>query len=161
MRAVVQRVTRAQVTVQGRVTGEITAGAMVLLGVGKGDQAADASYLAEKTANIRIFDDSEGKMNLSLLETGGGALVVSQFTLYARCAARTEARIQRAAAPEEAEHLYEEYVSRLRALGVPVETGVFREHMIVELVNDGPRHDLARYREKCYRVRDSGHRRRG
>lgn len=138
MRAVVQRVTRASVTVQGQITGEVAAGVAVLLGVGKGDSAADATYLAEKTANIRIFDDSHGKMNLSLIETGGSALVVSQFTLYGDVRRGRRPGFDGAAAPEEARTLYEEYVSRLRGLGVRVETGVFREHMIVELVNDGP-----------------------
>ena len=138
MRAVVQRVTQARVTVQGRVTGEVAAGVAVLLAVGKGDTAADAAYLAEKTANIRIFDDSQGKMNLSLLETGGAALVVSQFTLYGDVRRGRRPGFDGAAAPEEARTLYEEYVTRLRALGVRVETGVFREHMTVELVNDGP-----------------------
>ena len=134
----VQRVTRASVTVQGQITGEVAAGVAVLLGVGKGDSAADATYLAEKTANIRIFDDSHGKMNLSLIETGGSALVVSQFTLYGDVRRGRRPGFDGAAAPEEARTLYEEYVSRLRGLGVRVETGVFREHMIVELVNDGP-----------------------
>lgn len=138
MRAVVQRVSNARVTVQGRVTGEIGAGVMVLLGVGRGDTAGDAAYLAEKTANIRIFDDSTGKMNLSLLETGGAALVVSQFTLYGDVRRGRRPGFDQAAPPEEAVCRYEEYVTRLRALGVCVETGVFREHMLVDLVNDGP-----------------------
>jgi len=135
---VVQRVTRARVTIRGQVTGEVAAGVAVLLGVGKGDTAANAAYLAEKTANIRIFDDSQGKMNLSLIETSGAALVVSQFTLYGDVRRGRRPGFDRAAVPDEAVSLYEEYVSRLRALGVRVETGVFREHMMVELVNDGP-----------------------
>jgi D-tyrosyl-tRNA(Tyr) deacylase len=138
MRAVVQRVTRARVTVQERITGEVAAGVAVLLGVGKGDTAADAAYLAEKTANMRIFDDAQGKMNLSLLETGGSALVVSQFTLYGDVRRGRRPGFDGAAPPEDARILYEEYMSRLRALGIRVETGVFREHMIFELVNDGP-----------------------
>ena len=138
MRAVVQRVTRASVTVQDRISGEIQAGVAVLLGVGKGDTAADATYLAEKTANIRIFDDAEGKMNRSLRETGGGALVVSQFTLYGDVRRGRRPGFDAAAPPAEAKILYDEYVLRLRGLGVRVETGGFREHMRVELVNDGP-----------------------
>jgi D-tyrosyl-tRNA(Tyr) deacylase len=129
---------RACVTAQGRVSGEVGAGVAVLLGVGKGDTAADAAYLAEKTANIRIFDDAEGKMNRSLLETVGEALVVSQFTLYADVRRGRRPGFDGVAPSEEAKVLYEEYVSRLRALGVRVETGVFGEHMMVELVNDGP-----------------------
>lgn len=138
MRSVVQRVTKARVTVQGIVKGEVGAGVMVLLGVGKGDTAADAAYLAEKSANMRIFNDSAGKMNLSLLEIGGGALVVSQFTLYGDVRRGRRPGFDQAAPPDEAVSLYEEYVSSLRALGVRVETGVFGEHMVVELVNDGP-----------------------
>jgi D-tyrosyl-tRNA(Tyr) deacylase len=124
--------------VEGRVNGEIAAGVMVLLGVGRGDTAEASMYLAEKTANLRIFGDAEGKMNRSLVEIGGAALVVSQFTLYGDTRGGRRPGFSRAAAPEEANLLYEEYVRALGALGVRVETGIFQTHMDVELVNDGP-----------------------
>jgi len=138
MRAVLQRVTRARVLAEGRVTGEIAAGLVVLLGVGKEDTPAAAAQLAEKTAQLRIFNDAQGKMNVSLLECGGAALVVSQFTLYADVSRGRRPGFDRAAPPAEAKLLYEEYVRCLRAAGVRVETGVFQAHMQVELVNDGP-----------------------
>jgi D-aminoacyl-tRNA deacylase len=138
MRVVIQRVRRARVTVDQRVVGEIGAGILVLLGVGKGDSGEAASYLAEKTANLRIFNDGEGKMNVSLLESGGSALVVSQFTLYGDVRRGRRPGFDRAAPPAEANRFYEEYIASLKALGVPVETGVFQAHMIVELENDGP-----------------------
>jgi D-aminoacyl-tRNA deacylase len=138
VRAVLQRVTRARVLVEGRVTGEIAAGLLVLLGVGKDDTAAIAAHLAEKTAQLRIFNDAQGKMNISLLESGGAALVVSQFTLYADVSKGRRPAFIGAAPPAEARQLYEEYVRCLRATGVRIETGVFQAHMEVELVNDGP-----------------------
>jgi len=138
MRAVVQRVSRAKVTVEGRVSGEIGAGLVVLLGVGREDQSSASEYLAEKIANMRIFEDAEGKMNRSLLESGGGVLVVSQFTLYGDTRGGRRPGFTRAAQPEIANHLYEEFVAALRALGVRVETGVFQTHMQVEIINDGP-----------------------
>ena len=138
MRAVLQRVTRARVLVEGRATGEIGTGLVVLLGVGKGDTPAAAAQLAEKTAQLRIFSDAHGKMNVSLLECGGAALVVSQFTLYADVSRGRRPGFDRAAPPAEAKLLYEEYVRCLRTTGVRVETGVFQAHMQVELVNDGP-----------------------
>lgn len=138
MRAVIQRVSRARVTVEGRVNGEIAAGVVVLLGVGRADTAEASVYLAEKTANLRIFNDAEGKMNRSLVEIGGAALVVSQFTLYGDTRGGRRPGFSRAAAPQEANLLYEEYVRALRALDVRVETGIFQTHMDVELVNDGP-----------------------
>lgn len=138
MRAVVQRVSRARVTVEGRVTGEITAGLVILLGVGRDDAAAAASALAEKVANLRILEDKEGKMNRSLLETGGSALAISQFTLYGDARGQRRPSFLRAAPPEQAKALYEEFVRALRALGVRVETGVFQAMMSVELVNEGP-----------------------
>ncbi len=138
MRAVVQRVSRARVVVEGRVTGEIAAGAVVLLGVGRTDTPESAAYLAEKTAHLRIFDDDQGKMNRSLLETGGAALVVSQFTLYGDARGQRRPSFIQAAPPEDANRLYEEFVRALRALGVRVETGVFQARMAVELSNDGP-----------------------
>lgn len=138
MRAVVQRVSRARVVVEGKVSGEISAGLLVLLGVGKDDDSAAATYLAEKTAHLRIFADAAGKMNRSVLETGGAALVVSQFTLYGDARGQRRPSYIAAAAPEEANRLYEEYCSALRKLGVRVETGIFQTHMAVELTNDGP-----------------------
>lgn len=138
MRAVIQRVSRARVAVEGRTTGEIGMGLVVLLGVGKDDSPEAAAYLAEKTAHLRIFADSEGKMNRSLLDCGGAALVVSQFTLYGDARGQRRPGFTRAASPEEANRLYEEYVRVLRGLGVRVETGVFQAHMEVELTNDGP-----------------------
>jgi len=138
MRAVVQRVSRARVVVEGRTTGQIAAGLLVLLGVARGDTAEQAAYLAEKIAHLRIFDDEQGKMNRSLLEAGGAALVVSQFTLYGDARGQRRPSFIQAAPPEEAARLYEEFVTCLGALGVRVETGVFQARMTVELTNDGP-----------------------
>lgn len=138
MRAVLQRVTRGRVLVEGLAVGEISAGLVVFLGVGKEDTPASAAQLAEKTAQLRIFNDAQGKMNISLLESGGAALVVSQFTLYADVSKGRRPAFVGAASPAEAKQLYQEYVRCLRATGVRVETGVFQAHMEVELVNDGP-----------------------
>jgi D-aminoacyl-tRNA deacylase len=138
MRAVVQRVSRGSVTVDGRVTGEIGPGLVVLLAVGREDAAASAVAMAEKIANLRIFGDNEGKMNRSLLDVGGAALAVSQFTLYGDARGQRRPSFIQAAAPELGKSLYEEFVRALRALGVRVETGVFQAHMSVELTNDGP-----------------------
>ena len=138
MRAVVQRVSHASVTVEGQVAGEIRAGLLILLGVGRVDNPESAAYLAEKISNLRIFADDAGKMNRSLLDTGGAALVVSQFTLYADTRGGRRPSYIQAAPPEEAVRLYEEFVRLLRAAGVTVATGVFQAHMQVELVNDGP-----------------------
>lgn len=138
MRAVVQRVSRARVVVQGRVAGEIGAGVLVLLGVGRADAAADAGYLAGKIANLRIFEDTEGKMNRSLLDTGGAALVVSQFTLYGDVRRGRRPGFDRAAAPESAKALYETFLAELRGRGIKVEAGVFQAQMTVDLANEGP-----------------------
>ncbi len=138
MRAVVQRVSRASVSVGGRVTGKIEAGVLILLAVGRNDESAAAAAFAEKIANLRIFEDAGGKMNRSLLETGGAALAVSQFTLYGDVRRGRRPGFDQAAPPEIANSIYEEFVRALRALGVPVETGTFQAHMAVELVNDGP-----------------------
>ena len=138
MRAIIQRVTRARVTVASRVAGEIQTGVLVLLGVGRADTSESAEYLAEKIANLRIFADDAGKMNRSLVEIGGSALVVSQFTLYGDTRGGRRPSYIQAASPEDANRLYEEFVRCLRSFGVPVETGVFQAHMEVELVNDGP-----------------------
>lgn len=138
MRAVVHRVSRARVTVEGRVTGEIGAGLMVLLGVGREDTSAVAATMAEKVANLRIFEDDQGKMNLSLLDTKGAALVVSQFTLYGDARGQRRPSFISAAPPEKARALYEEFCSAVQGLGVTVATGIFQTMMSVELVNEGP-----------------------
>jgi D-tyrosyl-tRNA(Tyr) deacylase len=135
---VVERVTRARAVVDARVSGEIGAGLVVLLGVGRGDTRESAAYLAEKIAHLRIFDDEQGKMNRSLLDTGGAALVVSQFTLYGDARGQRRPSFVGAAPPEEAVRLYEEFVRCLGALGVYVATGVFQARMSIELSNDGP-----------------------
>ncbi len=145
MRAVVQRVTRARVTVDARIVGEISAGVLVLLGVGRDDNSEAGSYLAEKIANLRIFSDDAGKMNRSLLEIAGSALVVSQFTLYGDTHGGRRPSYVQAAPPEPASRLYEEFVRTLRSLGVPVETGVFQAHMEVELGERRPGHDSSRF----------------
>lgn len=138
MRAVVQRVSRAKVTVEGHVTGETGPGLMILLGVGKEDTTAVASSMAEKLANLRIFEDAAGKMNLSLLDVKGGALVVSQFTLYGDARGQRRPSFISAAPPDQAKKLYEEFCDALRKLGVHVGTGIFQAMMSVELVNEGP-----------------------
>lgn len=139
MRAVVQRVTRASVTVDGEIVGEIGNGLVVLLGVAHDDTKADADYLAPKIASLRIFDDTEGKMNVSLKEIDdGGLLVVSQFTLYGDVRRGLRPSWIEAAPPEVAEPLYEYFVESSRKLVARVATGSFRKTMQVELVNDGP-----------------------
>jgi D-tyrosyl-tRNA(Tyr) deacylase len=138
MRMVVQRVSRAKATVEGRVTGEIGAGLMILLGVGKEDTSAVAAAMAEKASNLRIFEDEQGKMNRSLLDVKGEALVVSQFTLYGDARGQRRPSFISAAPPELAKKLYEEFCEALRGLGVNVGTGVFQAMMSVELVNEGP-----------------------
>ena len=138
MRAVLQRVSRARVSVEGKTTGEIKAGLLVLLGVGINDTEADAAYLVDKTINLRIFDDEDGKMNLSILDIGGGLLVVSQFTLYAHTRKGRRPSYIGAATPEEANRLYEYFVSEARKHIDKVETGRFQAMMDVELVNAGP-----------------------
>ncbi len=138
MRMVVQRVSRAKVTVEGCVSGEIGAGLMILLGVGKEDTSAVAAAMAEKASNLRIFEDEQGKMNRSLLEVKGEALVVSQFTLYGDARGQRRPSFISAAPPELAKQLYEEFCETLRGLGVNVGTGIFQAMMSVELVNEGP-----------------------
>jgi D-aminoacyl-tRNA deacylase len=138
MRGVIQRVSKARVLVDGRVTGEIGTGLVVLLGVGKGDTSDVAKYFAEKTATLRIFADDAGKMNRSLLDIGGAALVVSQFTLYGDARGQRRPSFIKAAPRDEANRLYEEYCAALRGLGVRVETGIFQAIMAVELTNEGP-----------------------
>ncbi len=138
MRALVQRVSRASVTIESCVVGAINPGLVVLVGVGKGDSEADASYLAEKVANLRIFSDQEGKFNLSALDVGGEILVVSQFTLYASTRKGRRPGFTDAAPPEEAEPLVDTFAQLLRSTGLKVETGRFQQHMLVEIHNDGP-----------------------
>ena len=138
MRAVVERVSRAEVRVDGAAVGAIGKGLLVLLGVGQDDSDADASYLADKTAGLRIFQDDEGKMNLSVEDVGGSVLVVSQFTLFGDCRKGRRPSFAAAAPPGEADALYQHYMSLLRERGLTVETGVFQAMMEVESVNDGP-----------------------
>jgi D-tyrosyl-tRNA(Tyr) deacylase len=138
MRAVVQRVSQASVTVEGEVVGKIGRGLLVLLGVGTDDRDDDARQLADKIVEMRIFEDDAGKMNRSLLEIGGGVLVVSQFTLWGDCRKGRRPSFVAAAAPEIAERLYETFVAAVGVRGLVVETGRFRAHMDVALVNDGP-----------------------
>jgi len=138
MRAVIQRVKRAKVTVKGEITGEIGTGLLVLLGVGRRDDEAAADYLAAKTVGLRVFEDGDGKMNLAVTEVGGAVLAVSQFTLYGDVRKGMRPSFDEAAKPETARALYEYFVARIRAAGVRCETGRFQEMMDVELVNDGP-----------------------
>src|SRR5262245_43027672 len=138
MRAVVQRVTRARVTVDGQTTGAIERGLVVLLGIGSGDDEQAARYLAAKIAELRIFEDENGKMNRSVAEAGGALLAVSQFTLYGDCRKGRRPSFDAAARPEPARALYERFVALLREQGLRVEEGVFQAMMQVELVNDGP-----------------------
>ena len=138
MRAVVQRVSRARVTVDGRVTGEIGAGLMISLGIGRNDASVVAISMAEKIAHLRIFEDDQGKMNRSLLDVKGSALVVSQFTLYGDARGQRRPSFIAAAPPDQAKNLYEEFSEALRKLGVTVATGVFKAMMSVESVNEGP-----------------------
>jgi D-aminoacyl-tRNA deacylase len=138
MRAVVQRVSRARVTVGDEVTGEISRGLLVLLGVGNEDDQASADYLSDKIVGLRIFEDDSGKMNKSVTDVGGGVLVVSQFTLYGDVRRGKRPSFDDAAPPEKARALYQYFVERIRAAGLRCETGKFQEMMQVELVNDGP-----------------------
>lgn len=134
----VQRVKQGSVTVEGRRVAEIGPGLVILVGVKAGDGAAQADWLAEKCAHLRIFEDEAGKLNRSVLETGGSALVVSQFTLYANAEKGRRPSFIEAAPPEQAEPLVARFAERLQALGVPTQTGRFRAEMLVEIHNDGP-----------------------
>lgn len=138
MRAVVQRVSQARVTVEGEITGEIGTGLLVLLGVGERDQQADVDYCAEKICGLRIFEDDDGKMNRSVSDVGGSILAVSQFTLYGDVRRGKRPSFDAAAKPEQARKLYEYFVERIRANGLNCEIGRFQEMMQVELVNCGP-----------------------
>jgi D-aminoacyl-tRNA deacylase len=138
VRAVLQRVSRARVTVDGQVIGEIGPGLVALVAVGRNDTLGSAAMMAEKVVNLRIFNDEQGKMNRSLLDTGGTLLAVSQFTLYGDARGQRRPSFIQAAPPEQGRALYEEFVRAVGALGVGVATGVFQAHMSVELTNDGP-----------------------
>jgi D-aminoacyl-tRNA deacylase len=138
MRAVIQRVIHARVTVESQVTGKIAKGLLVLLGVSKADTAADADYLAAKIAGLRIFDDENGKMNLSVSDAEGAVLVVSQFTRYGDARRGKRPSFDDAAPPQRAKEHYEYFVERIRAAGLACETGRFQAAMQVELINDGP-----------------------
>jgi D-tyrosyl-tRNA(Tyr) deacylase len=138
MRAVVQRVSCATVTVDGEETGSIDVGLLVFLGVGEDDDEEDLRYIVRKTAGLRIFEDNAGKMNLSVIDSGGAVLAVPQFTLYGDCRKGRRPSFTSAGSPDQAERLYLEFVDRLRARDIEVATGSFQEHMEVSLVNDGP-----------------------
>jgi len=138
MRVVVQRVSRGRVSVDGRTVAEIGLGLVILVGVGPRDGEEQAHYLAEKIANLRVFEDDQGKINRSLLEVGGAAIVVSQFTLYADTRKGRRPSFTDAALPEIARPLVERFADLLRAQGVPAQTGEFGAHMLVEIANDGP-----------------------
>jgi D-tyrosyl-tRNA(Tyr) deacylase len=138
MRACIQRVSKARVIVEGEVTGEIDRGLLVLLGVASSDTDAELTWLADKISGLRIFDDPEGKMNLSLADVGGGMLVVSQFTLYGDCRKGRRPSFIDAAPPEMAEAMYDRFVAHVAKSGIRTATGRFRTMMAVELVNDGP-----------------------
>jgi len=138
MRAIVQRVSRAQVAVEKEIVGKIGRGLLVLLGVAHEDRETDADYLANKIARLRVFEDDNGKMNLDTASVGGGILVVSQFTLYGDVRRRKRPSFDAAAPPERARQLYEYFAERIRAAGLSCQTGRFQQTMQVELVNDGP-----------------------
>jgi len=138
VKAVVQRVTQSNVTVDGEIVSSIRNGLLILLGVSRDDQETDADYLSDKIVNLRIFEDTAGKMNLSLLETGGEALVVSQFTLLGDCRKGRRPSFIDAAPPDKANQLYEYFIRKLKEKGIAVQTGVFRAMMDVSLVNNGP-----------------------
>jgi D-tyrosyl-tRNA(Tyr) deacylase len=138
MRAVIQRVRHAHVEVDGEVTGSIDAGLLVLLGISRDDSRADADYLVDKIAGLRVFQDENGKMNRSLRDTGGRLLVVSQFTLYGDCTKGRRPSFDRAAPASAARELYDYFVAAARSAGIPTETGKFQAMMAVHLVNDGP-----------------------
>jgi D-tyrosyl-tRNA(Tyr) deacylase len=138
MRAVVQRVREAQVAIEGQIVGEIEQGLLVLLGVGKDDSEADADYLAAKIPQLRVFEDEEGKFNLSLLDIRGAILVVSQFTLFGDCRKGRRPSFTDAAEPQRAQKLYHRFIAKLKENQITVATGEFQARMAVELVNDGP-----------------------
>lgn len=138
MRFLIQRVTRASVAVQGKLEGEIGMGLLVLVGISGGDQPTDADYLADKLVNLRVFSDSEGRMNLSALEVNAELLLVSQFTLYGDCRKGRRPSFDAAAPAERARHLYEYVLLKVREKGLVTRSGIFQAHMDIELVNHGP-----------------------
>jgi len=138
MRALIQRVTRASVEIDGVIAGEIGPGLLVFLGIARSDSSHDVDYLVNKIVDLRIFEDPNGKMNLSVRETGGGLLIVSQFTLYGDCRKGRRPSFDQAARPEAAKPLYEEFLTKVQATGLLVQTGVFQATMQISLVNDGP-----------------------
>ena len=138
MRAVVQRVTEGSVTVEGSITGQIKNGFVVLLGVGNEDTEADADYIADKVSNLRVFEDEEGKMNLSLKDVGGEILAISQFTLYGDCRKGRRPGFTEAARPEKAKALYDYFTEKLRSFDINVGEGIFQADMLVKIYNDGP-----------------------
>ncbi|SHJ23870.1 D-aminoacyl-tRNA deacylase [Lutispora thermophila] len=138
MRAVVQRVKSSHVEVDGKITGQINKGLMVLLGISEDDNIEDIDYMVDKIANLRIFEDSEGKMNLSLMDVGGEILVVSQFTLYGDCRKGRRPSFVRAAKPEEAQKLYNLFIKKMEEMNIVVQTGIFQADMTVYIENDGP-----------------------
>ena len=138
MRAVIQRVNYGRVTIEGRVTADIGKGLVILLGIGPGDDAEKSAALAKKIAQLRIMEDAQGKMNLSILDTGGSAVVVSQFTLFADTRKGNRPSFTEAAPPQIASPLVDHFVAQLRGFGIPVQTGEFGAHMLVALENDGP-----------------------
>ncbi|MBC8377698.1 MAG: D-tyrosyl-tRNA(Tyr) deacylase [Planctomycetes bacterium] len=138
MRAVIQRVSRASVTVDSHITGNIQQGLLVFLGVAKDDTENDISFMAEKVVNLRIFEDADGKMNLSVKDIGGGILLISQFTLFGDCRKGRRPDFTAAGAPETAKLLYEKTITAIGEKGVPVQTGIFAAHMHIDSINDGP-----------------------
>ena len=138
MRTVVQRVSQASVTVEGAVTGSIERGLLVFLGVGKEDTQKDIDFIADKVVNLRIFEDADGKMNLSVKDIGGGILLISQFTLFGDCRKGRRPDFTAAGVPETAKLLYEKTITAIGEKGVPVETGIFAAHMHIDSINNGP-----------------------
>lgn len=138
MRSVIQRVTRAEVRVDGKIIGQIGKGLLVYVGVGRDDEISDVDYMADKVSGLRIFEDSNGKMNLSVIDTGGSILAVSQFTLYGDVKKGKRPSFTDSAAPQTGEEYYEVFISKLEEQGLKVETGVFGAHMEVDYINDGP-----------------------
>ena len=138
MRAVIQRVSRASVTVDDQITGQIKQGLLVFLGVGKEDGQSDIDFLADKITNLRIFSDADGKMNLSVKDIDGGVLLISQFTLFGKCRKGRRPDFTAAGDPQTANMLYEQMIETIQAKGVPVESGVFAAHMDIDSINDGP-----------------------
>lgn len=138
MRAVIQRVSRASVTVDGAITGAIDRGLLVFLGVGKDDTQADINFIADKIVNLRIFEDADGKMNLSVSDIGGAVLLISQFTLFGDCRKGRRPDFTAAGPPDMANQLYEQTIAAIKARGIPVESGIFAAHMDIDTLNDGP-----------------------